>query len=507
MTQESQSTPGPSREISSREISSREIPNREIPGREVTPGNSNAAAGDIVDVVILIHGIRTRAFWYDLAQPILSEIDGIVVKPLGYDYFSVLRLVFPFLRSGPARKIAEDIRDIKVRYDQQNRRVRLSVVAHSFGTYTIVSLLRQTRDIDLHHLVLCGSVLPSNFDFDSISRKIHGKFVNDAGAKDAWPVLAKIASFGYGASGTFGFQSGLIEDRFHDFAHSDFFNREFIRQYWFPIFDRDQVVHSTFERKPSWRTSLVNLLARLPSGTLLICLVVAALYAAVPPLYGKYRSTILSMLIDQIDNERKVRPPVEPGPVLPVDPKPLATMVSDDEILTRVLRWEGGYSNLPENLGGPTNAGITVAQWTTFSGKPATADTIKNLTRSQIMDFYRENFLQRAGVRDIKNLAVKAAYANMLIQSGPTAATRAFQSGLKDAFQANVPIDGMLGPATVVAINAVNDPDLLIEAATCARLKELKSQPAFATSGTALKARLRDFLPKNTKGLCASDFQ
>jgi Glycosyl hydrolase 108 len=474
------------------------------PRRAVTPGDPDAAATDIVDVVILIHGIRTRAFWYDLVQPILSEIDGIVVKPLGYDYFSVLRLIFPFLRSGPARKIAEDIRDIKARYDQQNRRVRLSVVAHSFGTYTIVSLLRQTRDIDLHHLVLCGSVLPNNFDFDSISRKIHGKFVNDAGAKDAWPVLAKIASFGYGASGTFGFQSGLIEDRFHDFAHSDFFNKEFIRQYWFPIFDRDQVVHSTFERKPSWHTSIINLLAQVPSGTLLVCLVAAALYAAVPPLYGKYRSTILSMLIDQIDKERSRARPVEPGLVLPVDPKPTTAMVSDDEILARILRWEGGYSNSPADPGGPTNAGITVAQWSTFSGKPATADTIKNLTRSQVTDFYRENFLQRPGVRDIKNLAVKGAYANMLIQSGPTAATRAFQSGLKDAFRVNVPIDGVLGPATVVAINAVDDPDLLIEAATCSRLTELKSQPAFAIFGTALKARLRDFLPKNTKGLCAN---
>jgi len=229
---------------------------------------SSDPATDVVHVVILLHGIRTRAFWYDLVQPILGEIRGTVVKPLGYDYFSALRLVFPFFRSGPARKIADDIRDIKSRYDQQNKRVRISVIAHSFGTYTIATLLRQTGDIDLHHLVLCGSVLPNNFNFDSISRKIRGKFVNDAGARDAWPVLAKISSFGYGVSGTFGFQSGLIEDRFHDFTHSDFFNKDFIRTYWFPIFDQDQVSHSSYERKPSWRTRMINLLSLAPPGIL-----------------------------------------------------------------------------------------------------------------------------------------------------------------------------------------------------------------------------------------------
>jgi hypothetical protein len=473
-------------------------------GREASPNNPGLAATDAVDVVILLHGIRTRAFWYDLVQPILSEIDGIVIKPLGYDYFSAFRLIFPFARSGPARKISDDIHEIKGRYDQQNRRVRLSVVAHSFGTYTIAQVLRQTKDIDLHHLVLCGSVLPNNFNFDSISRKIHGKFVNDAGAKDAWPVLAKIASFGYGVSGTFGFQSGLIEDRFHDFAHSDFFNPDFIRRYWFPIFDRNEVVHSTYARKPSWRTSLISVLALVPSGTLLVCLLAAALYFAVPPMYGKYRETIISMLISQIDQERsKTRPLLPPPPEVAPDTKPVTSTVSDDEILSRILKWEGGYSNFPADPGGPTNGGITIAQWSTYSGKPANAETIKNLTPSQISDFYKESFLQRAGVKDIKNFAVKGAFANMLIQSGPGTATRAFQSALKDAFSVNVPLDGVLGPATVMAINGVGDPDLLIEAASCSWLAGVKSLPGFPTFERAWRARLHDFLPKKLKGLCS----
>ncbi|MBR1232462.1 hypothetical protein JQ597_34035 [Bradyrhizobium sp. AUGA SZCCT0177] len=475
--------------------------------RDANPERSDPAT-DVVDVVILLHGIRTRAFWYDLVQPILGEIDGTVVKPLGYDYFSALRLVFPFFRSGPARKIADDIRDIKSRYDQKNKRVRISVIAHSFGTYTIATLLRQTRDIDLHHLVLCGSVLPNNFNFDSISRKIHGKFVNDAGARDAWPVLAKISSFGYGVSGTFGFQSGLIEDRFHDFAHSDFFNKEFIRTYWLPIFDQDQVNHSSYERKPSWRTRLINLLALAPPGILLVGLIAAALYLAVPPLYATYKETVLSILINQIDKERsKVKPVAAPPAVPPSTPRSTETVASDDDILSRILKWEGGYASSPQDPAGPTNAGITIAQWSTFTGKPADADTIKNLTRTQVMDFYRDNFLQRPGVRSIKNPAVRGAYVNMLVQSGPVQATKAFQTALKGSFQVSVPLDGVLGPFTVASINAVGDPDLLIEAASCALLDALKASPVFSAFGRSWTRRLADFLPKDLKGVCPGTFQ
>lgn len=469
-------------------------------GSDATRSTSGPGT-DVVHVVVLLHGIRTRAFWYDLVQPILSEIEGTVVKPLGYDYFSALRLVFPLFRSGPARKIADDIRDIKARYDQQNKRVRISVIAHSFGTYTIARLLRQTGDIDLHHLVLCGSVLPNNFNFDSISRKIRGKFVNDAGARDAWPVLAKISSFGYGVSGTFGFQSGLIEDRFHDFAHSDFFNKEFIRTYWFPIFDRDQVNHSSYERKPSWRTRLINLLALAPPGILLIGLVAAALYLAVPPLYTTYKETVVSMLINQIDKERLKVKPLAPPPVVLSAPRSTETVASDDEILTRILKWEGGYVASPDPAVGPTSAGISIAQWQTYSGKPANADTIKNLTPSQVMDFYRDSFLQRPGVQGIKNPAVRGAYANMVAMSGQSQATKAFQTALK------LPVDGSLGPLTVASINDVASPDLLIESASCSLLDALKSGPLFATFGKAWTRRVEDFLPKDLKGVCPGYFQ
>jgi len=239
----------------------------------------------------------------------------------------------------------------------------------------------------------------------------------------------------------------------------------------------------------------------VPPGILLIGLVAAGLYLAVPPLYATYKETVISMLINQIDKERLKVKPLAPPPVLPSAPRSAETVASDDEILSRVLKWEGGYVDSADPAVGPTNAGISIAQWQTYSGKPADADTIKNLTRSQIMDFYRDYFLQRPGVQGIRNPAVRGAYVNMLAMSGQVRATRAFQTVLK------VMLDGMLGPSTVASINAVTDPDLLIEAASCSLLDQLKSGPMFATFGKAWTRRLEDFLPKDLKGVCPGSFQ
>lgn len=462
-----------------------------------------------VHVVILLHGIRTRAFWYDLVQPVLSEIDGIVVKPLGYDYFSALRLIIPFFRGGPARKIAEDIQDIQGYYDRQNKRVRFSVIAHSFGTYTIGSLLQKTRNIDLHHLVMCGSVLPIRYDFEYISRKVHGKLVNDAGARDAWPVLAKFGSWGYGASGTFGFQSALIEDRFHDFSHSDFFNEQFIREFWFPIFSREEIAKSKYVRKRSWRQSLLSILATWPSGTLLTVLVAATLYftGTLQELYRLGRG--IHVEFAQIDAERAksdrvTAPVVTPSgsPAAPTTPTapvtPAGPVTSDDDIIARIIKWEGGVSHgLPGDPSSVENAGVGVKDWSLYSGQPATPDTIKNLTRSQIFDFYRAVFLQRPGVKDIQNIVVKGALVDMMVFAGPPGAVRAFQSALNSTTGANLPVDGQLNPSTVAAINSVKNPNLLIEAASCVRIKAVS--PSFAQF---VRRRLRDFLPGTLTGVC-----
>jgi hypothetical protein len=224
-------------------------------------------------VVILLHGIRTHAFWYDEVKPLLSSINNVDVRPLGYGRFNLFRFLFPFAtRGGPRQEILDKIREIKTEFEQRDEKMLLSVIAHSFGTYIIISILKSENDIDLYNLILCGSVLPENFKFGDISRKVHNRRVNDVGSKDILPVLAKISSFGYGYSGTYGFQSGICEDRFHELSHSEFFSPEFIKKYWCPIFSEDRIVESNYVRLPNIKARIINFLALFPSGSIPVLL-------------------------------------------------------------------------------------------------------------------------------------------------------------------------------------------------------------------------------------------
>jgi hypothetical protein len=126
-------------------------------------------------VIILIHGILTRAFWYDTAVPVLSTIKNVDVRPIGYGDFNLFRFLFPFLtRRGPQQRIAKQLRALKWEFDKKEQSYKLSVIAHSFGTYTIAAILESEDDIDLYNLILCGSVLPVDFD---ISQTEGGKFL------------------------------------------------------------------------------------------------------------------------------------------------------------------------------------------------------------------------------------------------------------------------------------------------------------------------------------------
>jgi len=49
----------------------------------------------ISDVVILVHGIRTRAAWQDVLRAKL-EAHGIQVELTNFGYFDLLRFLLPF---------------------------------------------------------------------------------------------------------------------------------------------------------------------------------------------------------------------------------------------------------------------------------------------------------------------------------------------------------------------------------------------------------------------------
>src|SRR5690242_12420737 len=63
-----------------------------------------------------------------------------------------------------------------------------------------------------------------------------------------------------------------------------------------------------------------------------------------------------------------------------------------EEAIGYCLKWEGGYGNDPRDAGGPTNYGITIADVRRFLNPKATALDVKNLTKAQAIDIYRNKY-------------------------------------------------------------------------------------------------------------------
>ena len=48
-----------------------------------------------------------------------------------------------------------------------------------------------------------------------------------------------------------------------------------------------------------------------------------------------------------------------------------------------IKKWEGGFSNHPNDKGGATNKGVKLSTYRMVYGKDKTVDDLKNLTESQ----------------------------------------------------------------------------------------------------------------------------
>lgn len=229
---------------------------------------------EIRHLVILVHGIRTYGSWQDLVKVELEMVPGIKAVPIGYEYLDVIRFWFPFLtREGSVRKILRKLRHAKSLHPH----AELSVIAHSFGTYSIFRILQSEADLRFKRIILCGSIVSHDAGWDHVQPRIQEEVVNDCGTQDIWPVSARAFSWFYGATGTFGFRSPAIIDRFHDLGHGGFFTEEFINKYWVPYIVSGEIVSSpwtTTRPTGSWLLSFMasTLFRWLLAGlVLLVC--------------------------------------------------------------------------------------------------------------------------------------------------------------------------------------------------------------------------------------------
>src|SRR5207237_2934018 len=212
-------------------------------------------------VLFLIHGIQTDGAWQRLVQREFRDVPSINVIDLGYDCVTPAQLVGPF-RGTPIRRIARELRDARKREPS----ARFMVIAHSFGSYIVSRILEEHSDIQFERIVLCGAIVRRDFPWQKFAGDMsRGTIVTDVGTKDFYPVLATIASLGYGSSGRRGFQTGRVIDRYFPYGHSDFFGRKgrHIRLFWKPFIQEGRIKHSLWDtRKP--KTGILILMLSHP---------------------------------------------------------------------------------------------------------------------------------------------------------------------------------------------------------------------------------------------------
>lgn len=209
------------------------------------------------DVVILVHGIRDFALWQNSVRTPLKAA-GFEVEPTNYGRLNLIRFLMPifWFRKAAVKAIEKQIRMVQLKHPGK----RISVIAHSFGTYVIASLLRNEFDFRFHRVIFCGSVVPHEFEFEHYINRFQPDLLNEVGTADIWPAVAESVTRGYGSAGSYGFNRPFVTDRWHNGAdHGFFLTPAFAKAFWIPFLESGTVEPgSDPAEEPRWWVKAIS---------------------------------------------------------------------------------------------------------------------------------------------------------------------------------------------------------------------------------------------------------
>jgi lysozyme family protein len=200
--------------------------------------------------------------------------------------------------------------------------------------------------------------------------------------------------------------------------------------------------------------------------------------------------TVAQLQAAQIEMHRttleRAAAPSPPPPAKPANGDALF-----EQCLAIVLDKEGGFSDHPQDKGGPTNLGITwrtFAQWKglnpdeqTEAGRAALVEELKALNRREAAEIYRANYWLPMRCGDLPPAAALMVF-DFGVNAGPKTAVQLLQR------VAGVTADGSVGPMTLAAVRAL-DAGRLVDQLAEARLAHYRGLPDFATFGAGWAAR------------------
>ena len=176
------------------------------------------------------------------------------------------------------------------------------------------------------------------------------------------------------------------------------------------------------------------------------------------------------------------------APVTGLSTQPFATPLFDTA-LAHVLEMEGGYTNDPSDPGGPTNFGITLADYANFSKTAVTPVNrepliyaLQHITLDDVRAIYLNDYWTPSGCPELPP-PLAFFHFDTAVNMGIGTAIRMLQTAL------DCHIDGDLGPKTQ-ATAAVSDPSKTLAAYADLRRRRYRSLTGFPRFGRGWLTRV-----------------
>lgn len=132
------------------------------------------------------------------------------------------------------------------------------------------------------------------------------------------------------------------------------------------------------------------------------------------------------------------------------------------KIVSFTLAREGGFSNRPQDKGGPTKYGITQATLSEFRGRAALEQDIENLSEEEALKVYADRFWNLGNFARISSQRTALIVFDFGVMAGPRTALMALQRVLNKFLGPGLAlkVDGFLGDKTCAALKVVPERDL-----------------------------------------------
>jgi len=120
------------------------------------------------------------------------------------------------------------------------------------------------------------------------------------------------------------------------------------------------------------------------------------------------------------------------------------------DIISDILRREGGFVNHNDDRGGPTNFGITQASLAAYRHVPASIQDVRDLSEDEARKIYVSEYLERPNFHRIHDEKLRKLVVDCGVNHGVSRAAKFLQRA------AAVYVDGACGPKTLEQVNKSN---------------------------------------------------